>query len=201
MNMNANLKKNQKLTLFYLASFILIAFLLLYERSSGSLFRLSQYESDERLVSNVNRHFSRLRLANSRKQSYVIMDESPNGYGNRLFTFMSAFLVAICTNSTQLIVKWRHMNEFVDLPVRMIRFDDAFTLANLPDGVGRHFYNIKTSVNAWSAAKSFARMQRIPATESASSSPTGCSTRSGCPSEHSAISCADSSGRGSSTFS
>jgi len=89
----------------------------------------------------------------------------PIGYANRLYSILSSFVIAILTNS-QLVVKWKEIEPYVDLPIRV--FNENLTI---DEGISKIkfrklLFHAKPA-QSWSRTKKIEALMKTSLSESA----------------------------------
>ncbi len=94
-----------------------------------------------------------------------------NGYGNRLYSFLTSFFIALLTNS-QLVVRWKEIEPYVDLPIRVFDYNLTYDQGLEREMFAKNFLNIRVEkVNlsqCWSRTKNIDMLMKTTLPESSS---------------------------------
>ena len=110
--------------------------------------RLTEYYETHKRISQMN--------VSLRKISFNECVQA--GYGNRLYSVLSSFLIALLTNSS-LVIKWKEIESYVDLPIRV--FDNNITRDEglSKEEFAKKFYHANPA-QSWSRTKNIEALMK-----------------------------------------
>jgi hypothetical protein len=75
--------------------------------------------SNDKLNEYVNLFNSNINVTKNATRKVIFCEPRGSGYGNRLYTFFSCFVVALLTDSLVILTGWHETRDFIDLPLNL----------------------------------------------------------------------------------
>ena len=110
--------------------------------------RLTEYYETHKRISQMN--------VSLRKISFNECVQA--GYGNRLYSVLSSFLIALLTNSS-LVIKWKEIEPYVDLPIRVFDSNITRDVGLSKEEFEKRFYHANPA-QSWSRTKNIEALMK-----------------------------------------
>lgn len=108
--------------------------------------------SNDKLNEYVSFFNSSLNSISNRRKKVIFCDPRFGGYGNRLYTFLSCFVLGILTDSLVILTAWEESQEFIDFPFNP--FYSAKSSSSLDPEFEKHkIFTIFHAPYAWDIKK------------------------------------------------